>query len=298
MAVMETVDQALIIQFSDMMHERAQQIRSRLRPYVTIKKMTGDVYAYDGIGTVEARELSGRFNLTQFDTIEHFRRKISKRRFVITLPIDKHDVAGMLTDPKGIYAQACVYKMERVFDRVVVDAMFANVLTGRDFENSVTFANDGGRTVDATNGWTYEKFLEIKENFINDDVGNDSPRKMVTGITGDEHTDFMSEAELTSGDFTRQYVVDRGEINRAVGFDVVTFGANANDPIIKVNSTTRDCFAMAEGAICVGMPSEWEISVDKRPDYVQTTQIQIVGTLGAVRTEGKLIQKVQTTASA
>lgn len=293
--VMETVDQHLITQFSDMMHVKAQQIRSRLRPYVTIKKMSGDVFAYDGIGDVEARELSGRFNKTQFDDIEHFRRKIVKRRFTITLPIDKNDVEGRLTDPQGDYASACMKAMERVFDRVCVDALFATVSTGREFETSVTFAADGGRTVDATAGLTYEKLIEIGQNFIDDEVGNDSPVKVVFLGSGDEHTDLMTEVELTSGDYTRQYVVEEGEIQRAMGMDIVKFGANARKPVLAVSGGIRDCAAMAEGALCVGMAREWELSLQPRPDYVDTKQVQITGVMGAVRTEGKLIQKVQTT---
>lgn len=293
--MMETIDQHLITQFSDMMHIKAQQIHSRMRPYVSIKRMTGDIFAYDGLGDVVARELTGRFNLTQFDDIEHFRRKIKKRRFSITLPIDKNDVEGRLLDPQGEYASACIKEMERVFDRVCVDALFATVETGREFETSVTFASDGGRTVNATSGLTYEKLLEIGQNFIDDEVGNDSPIEVVIGISGDEHTDLMGEAELISGDYTRQYVVEKGEVQRAVGMTVVKFGANARTPVLSVSGGTRDCFALATGGLCVGMAREWELSIDKRPDYVDTKQVQITGVLGAVRTEGKLVQKVQTT---
>lgn len=212
--MVQSVDNHLITQFADMMHVKAQQVRARLRPYVTIGKMDGDNHAYDGVGSVEAREVNSRLTKTQFADIEHFRRKVTRRRFEVTLPIDSHDVAGMLLNPQGIYAQACVRAMERVFDRVVCDAMFADVKTGREFDTTVTFANDGGLTVDATSGWTYEKFLEIHQNFIDNEVGNDIPVKLVAGISGDEHTDLMSEAELISGDYSRQFVVDDGTIQK------------------------------------------------------------------------------------
>lgn len=292
---METVDQHLITQFSDMMHVKAQQIRSRFRPHVIIKKMTGDRFAYDGLGDVEARELTGRFSQTQFDDIEHWRRKIAKRRFSVTLPVDKNDLEGRLKDPQGEYATAVTRAMERVFDRVCYDALFADVQTGRDFENTVTFANDGGLTVNATGGLTYPKLLEINQNFMDNEVGNDSPVDIIFGVSGDEHTTMMQISQLTSGDFSRQYVVDKGQITNVLGMQLIKFGASARKPVLTVSGGTRSCFAMATGGLCVGMAREWEITIKDRPDYVDTKQIQITGVLGAVRTEGKLVQKVTTT---
>ena len=49
------IDSALITQFSDMVHVRAQQMRSRLRQHFLVRKMTGDQWAYDGIGIVRWR---------------------------------------------------------------------------------------------------------------------------------------------------------------------------------------------------------------------------------------------------
>lgn len=292
----ESIDNALVIQFSDMVHVQAQQIKARLRPHVSIKQMTGDVFAYDGIGSVEASEVLGRHQPVVFSDIEHKRRKISRRRFQVTLPIDASDVRGMLLNPQSDYAAACVRAMERVFDRIVVEGMFASVYTGRDFGTTVTFAADGGLTVNATAGLTYEKLLEINQNFIDNEVGNDSPENLVMGISGDEHTALMKETELISGDFSRQYVVDKGRIMTAAGLNLVHFAGAVTNPILDVNAGTRDCFAMSTRAMCVGMSKEMSLKVETRSDLIETTQVQIIFDLGAVRTEGILLQKVQTTA--
>ena len=291
----ETMDNLLTTQFSDMLHVKSQQIRARLRPYVTIKQMSGDVYAYDGLGIIEAQEVAGRIQKTVFSDIDHLRRKISRRRFTVTLPIDDMDAAAILVNPEGEYAGATIRAMERVFDRVAVQSMFASVSTGRDFDTTVAYAADGGFTVNATGGTTYETLLAVQQNFIDADVGNDIPEKLVMGISGDEHTDLMSETELTSGDFSRQYVVDQGDIVKACGIDVVKFAANANTPILDVSSGTRDCFVMSSRGICMGLSKDMTIKIQPRPDYVDVKQVQIVGILGAVRTEGVLIQKFQTT---
>lgn len=289
---METISAHAITQFSDMMHVRAQQNRARLRPYVDIMKMDGELFAYDGLGTVEAREIVGtRYAQTVFDDIEHNRRKLSKREFVVTLPIAQSDLENRLTDPQGKYAEACVKAMERVFDRVVYDAMFADVATGRDFATTVTFANDGGRTVASGAAVTLAKLLEAKQNFIDDEVGNDIPVKMTMGITGDEHTTMIQILQLSSRDYTGQFALEKGDITNAVGIDLIKYGASATRPLLAVSGGSRTTFVMSEGAMLVGLAREWKITVKDRPDLVNTSQVQITGVLGSVRKEGKLLQK-------
>lgn len=291
--MVQTIDQALVTEFSGMVHHEAQQMTSKMRPYATIKEMSGDVFAYDGLGRVEAREVQGRVQPATFDDIDHNRRKISRRRFVINLPVDSSDVRGALQDPDGEYAKAVAAGMSRQWDRVMQDAAFADVLTGRDFETSVTFANDGGLTVDATAGLTYEKLLEIGQNFLDNDV--DYEAGAFLQLTGDQHTALMGEAELTSGDFTRDFVVESGRIKRALGMDLIQFAANVTNPIIPVASAERALIAAAKNAFCVGVSKEMSITVKERDDYIETHQVQIVMELGAVRTEGALLQKVRVT---
>lgn len=292
---METVVTHLTTEFSAMMHIKAQQKRSRLREYCIERDLKGDNYAYDGLGQVEARELTGRFNLTQFDDLENWRRQISKRQFSVTLPIDRNDTEGLLTDPQGEYAAACVRALERAYDRVVNDSLFATVLTGRTFATPVTFAADNGLTVNATGGLTLAKLLQIKQNFLDNEVNVDEDVQVIFGITGEEHTTLLQIDQLVSRFYTDQLKLENGRIRTAVGMDIVIFGQNAVTPVLPVSSGTRTCFAFAKGGVAIGLARGWTIHIDRRPDYVEVDQVQITGVLGGVRTEGKLVQQVPTT---
>ncbi len=75
----EQIDNALVIQFSDMVHVAAQQNKARLRPHVQIKQMKGDYFAYDGLGMIEATEILGRHQPVVFSDIDHKRRRSEKR---------------------------------------------------------------------------------------------------------------------------------------------------------------------------------------------------------------------------
>jgi hypothetical protein len=294
--MVETVDQAQIIEFSDKVHHAVQQMQSRMKPYVEMKQLSGDVFAYDGLGEVEAREVNSRNPKADFDDITHNRRKITRRRFVVNLPVDSRDVRGALQNIDSQYHIACAAAAVRRWDKVAIEAAFADVLTGRDFENTTTFAADGGLTVDATAGLTYEKLLEIQENFIDADVGLDQNEKLFLTISGGENTALMGETELTSGDFSRQMAVDKGRIVHAAGMDLIHFAANATTPILEVSGGERFLVAGSTRGLCVGMSKDMSITVTKREDLIETHQIQVVIELGAVRTEGALIQKVRVTA--
>jgi len=291
-----TEDRHLITQFSASIHVKAQQNRSRLRAHSILRPMTGDNFAYDGIGQVEAREVNTRFTETVFDDIERLRRKIKRRRFVVTLPIDASDVRGSLLDPQGHYAEACIKAMERQFDRVGVEAAFADVQTGREFGTTETFAVDGGNTVNATAGLTYEKLLEINKFWTNNEVGIDESVSRVMLLTGTEIEALMQETELTSGDFSRHFVVDKGTMVMANGLVLIPYGADVPNPILSVTGGTRDNVAMTSMALAFGLSKEMTINIQDRSDLVETKQVQIIGELGAVRTEGVQMQKVQTTA--
>ena len=294
--MVDSIDQSLIIEFSDLVHKVAQQKTSRLKPHAQIKQMSGDVFAYDGLGRVEAREVSGRNVAATFDDIQHNRRKMIRKRYVVNLPIDASDVRGALLNPESNYADAIANAAVRQYDRTIYDAAFASVLTGRDFETTVTAATDGVTTVDATGGLTYEKLLEIGENFMNDDVGVESDESIYLTITGAEHTALMKEVELTSSDYNRQYNVEKGKMIEAAGIKLIPFAASVPSPIIPVAGGERKLLAASSRGLCLGISKDMSIKVQERNDLIETTQVQVVFEIGAVRTEGVLVQQVDVTA--
>jgi hypothetical protein len=300
MSVQSTINNAAIIAFSSNIHERAQQKQSRLKPYVELRSMEGKYLAYDGMGTIEVVENNARFAPVVFQDMEFNRRRISRHRFVAAVPIDGQDVEQMLYDPESKLSANMMLAFNRQFDRVIQGAMFSNVYYGENFENVMTAAQDGVITVDATGGYTYEILLQLRQNFIDADVGNDEDVPFVNSITGAEHTALMSELELTSGDYSHEYVCEQGVIKRAAGFDLVKFaknGAGGASPILPVTAGVRTCFSMAKGAICVGLGKDVDLKIQIRPDLHQTTQLVATMSIGAVRTEGVLIQQVNTTYS-
>lgn len=299
--MVQSFDNVLIRQFRDMLHIEAQQAVAKTMPFVEMKPMEGDDLAYDTFSTVRSQEVQGRNQRIEFTDADFDRRKLARRRFIVPVPIDASDVRGMLLDPTGPITQACMKELNRVKDRVVVEAAFADVQTGREFGTTVTFANDGGQTVDATAGFTFERLLEIKDNFTKRNV--DAVRKGIL-FTEQESNQLFRETELTSSDFITQRPIPNGVMNSALGIDMVEFGSapRKDDPILAVASSVRDNVVIAmnrEGrsGICMGLSKDITVRIQERTDLIETTQVVVTMEIGAVRTEGSLIQKVQTTAS-
>lgn len=288
-----TVD---VIEFNAALDVQEQQMTSRLMPYVVRTGLNGDSAAYDGIQEVQSYRANGRNPDISPTSAGFTRRKLSRERVVVTLEVDKRDTRGMLTDPKSSLAEMCIAAVERETDRIIYDAMFATVLTGENFATSVTFASEGMTAIDATAGFTYEALLAIKANFIDYEVGNDGALPVVIGISGDEHTDLMSEVELTSADYSKGFVIEAGVIRRALGMDLVAFGAGVTDPILETNSASeRISFAMAKKGVALGISLERKVEVKDNPLKVETDIINVIKELGAVRTQGKRLQQVRLT---
>lgn len=292
-----TMDVTRVREFSARVHAEAQQMMSRLKGKSDIRYFTGKDMAYDGLGTIEAVAADGRFAKLDFADLEHTRRQILPVRYQCVLPIEGKDQMEALMDIQNNYEKHVAAAMLRQYDRVGINALTADVNTGENFQTVVTAAADGVVTVDASAGLTYDKLLEIDENFINQDLGLDMDMDdKYLAISGKEHTSLMKEERLTSGDYSRDFNVEKGRIQRAAGFELVKYAAGATTPTLVEDglSGLRKCVAWTEGALVYGMHSDFKIEVRKLDEYLDTSVVIIQGRFGAVRTEGARVIQVDT----
>lgn len=292
-----TIEAHYIRQFEDDVHHEMQQSTSRLLPWCEQTTIEGENKAIDSMGEVELSEVTGRHQQINEVVPEHKRRKLQPRRYAAAILVDTNDILSVLMDPDKEYRKALTAAIWRRVDRIITTAAHADVLTGKEFGTTTTFAQDGGKTVDATAGLTYAKMLELIKNFTNNEVGNDGVLDAVLALTGDEEETMMQISELTSGDFSRQFAVDNGKLMAALGMGVVKFGADVQNPILSVTSGTRDNICMQKGGVKFGMKQQVQIEVEKLPERTQTFKIEAILNAGAVRKEGVMVQKFQTTES-
>lgn len=292
----QQIDTALAIQFADQVHVNGQQMKTRLRDRVTVVPMNTADMTVETLDSLEAIEITSRHQKTQGQDIVHGRRRLRMREFRCTIYLDRKDELSVLVQPERNYAASVARAMYRQFDRIVAEAALADVLTGKDMATVVTATADGVATVDATAGSTYDKLLEVGQNFMAREIGTEMEERMTLCVSEEENTDFLQEVKLTSGDYSRAYSQEKGRIVNAAGLELVYFGGRAPNPILAVSAgNVRSCFAFAEGGIQVGLAVDTEIEVAKRYDLNGNKQVQATLMLGAVRKEGARVQRYNTT---
>lgn len=294
----QNIDTALAIQFADQVHDNGQQVRARLRDKVQVVPMMTQDMTVETLDSLEAIEITSRHQRTQGQDIVHGRRRMRLREFRCTIYLDQKDEVSVIVDAQRNYAAAVSKAIYRKFDRLVLEAALASVYTGRDMTTLVTATSDGVQQVDATSGATYEKLLEVMRRFNKYEIGTEVEEDIFLAISNDEMEDFMQETELTSGDFTRQFAVEKGKLVTAAGINLVQYGSAVTNPQLAVASSVRSCVAFVRDAIKVGMAKDAQIRVDERPDMNYTKQVQACMMMAAVRKEGARVQEFRTTVTA
>lgn len=292
----QQIDTALAIQFADQVHVNGQQMKTRLRDRVNVVPMNTADMTVETLDALEAIEITSRHQKTQGQDIVHGRRRLRMREFRCTIYLDRKDEISVLVQPERNYAASVARAVYRQFDRIVADAALADVFTGKDMTTLVTATNDGVRTIDATAGSTYDRLLDIQQNFMSAEIGTDMEEQLTLCASEEEHTDFLQDVKLTSGDYSRDYNSEKGRIIQAAGIDLKFFGGRVSAPILAVSAgNVRSCFAFAENGIQVGLAVDTEVEVAKRYDLNGAKQVQATLMLGAVRKEGARVQRFNTT---
>lgn len=294
----DTVSNFYVEMYKENVRLTASQTRSRLESICEIiPNEQAERGYYDTLGIASSRKITQRFAQVQFQSLAHGRRKVFKEEYSIEIPVAERDIESILADPKSKYIQRGVEEMNRRKDRVILAAALAPVYTGDAGQTLLTAAADGVLTVNATAGLTYAKIQEANTNFIDNEVGNETPVRKILPIAGDEHQAIMNITNFISGDFTRNKPVDDGYVDQVSGIDLIKFGANANNsnPIIPVVGGVRNSAVIAQGGVGLWVSRDISVEVEKRTDLIKTWQIIITMVLGAVRTEGVYVQAFNTT---
>lgn len=300
-----SLDQGQLQIFNDNFYALASQEQSMLEGsgIIVPVQVVGKKYNMTRIGKLELAEVTTRNPLKQRSDYSLDNRQMAFRRFTRTITLDgKYDRSELIADPTSILVRRLVEAKNRVVDRVIASSALASVSTGSMDAalTSTSFSSDGGLTVTATAGLTYEKTLEITKNFINNDIPKDQVSRAIFAISGTEEEALKQEVEFISADFTSQRPVDSGRIERVGQYNLAVFGGSEtgvltySNPVLAESGTTRSCIVFCPESIALGMQVD-SLKIEDANEYADSTDITIVFRIGAMRIEGSRIQKVTTT---
>jgi hypothetical protein len=292
-----------ITAFDTVVQHEFQQMTSKLYPYVKQTTLNANQMTIDGMGSVEMKEAQARYAPIVFDQVDHTRRGVNRIEYAVDLPIDAKDARAILENQAVEYAKVIVAAAQRQIDRIISGAFFADITlwtTNSDgvsvpFATPLTFANDGGETIDAKAGLTYPILVKDKRIFVNNDVDLDNNTFVFAG-TGDEMDALMNEDKFINSFYTKQTVVDNGNITQASGYKTLFFSSGASKPVIGLDSSGfRECATFIAQGITLAVNKEVTITLKDRADLRNVQQVSAILSMGAVRNKAGVVHKIQTT---
>lgn len=283
-----------------------QQKETRLFGGFAEVTVEGKQMYIDGIAPVGYR-IDNSYNASsQGVAANFFRRKLTTDRMIIEIDYDAHWFRKTTSsNPSALITPEMMAASFRFLDKVGIDASVASVYYGEKGDTELTFANDGGLTLDATGGLTIDLLRKINHRFTGTEVVSPNGMNDVKFVvTEDEQYDMGGITQLTSWQFQAVYPSNAsGKPNesgfgRQLGMQNVTFGAqSATGKMLNEAAAVRDCLALANNAMIYGMASDgisFEI-IELKETKISTVRLRLVLTAGAVRTNGSNVIKFQTT---
>lgn len=300
-----SIDQAALQNFQDSFLELAQQTKSKLvvSKAVMFLSSKGKTNNLARIGRIELTEVNTRNPDKEYGDYALDNRQMTKRRFTKTITIDaKYDINELIKDPTSDILKQLNNGKERVTDRIAAAAAVGNVLVGAPdvAPTSITAAQDGVITVDATAGLTYDKITEVTENFINNDLDYSAFEGTTICVTGTENTDLMGEDEFINSLYVTGKPVEKGIMENTGTFRIAMFagsktgGIQVINPILPEGVTTRQCLALAPESIAMSLELAL-LDVQRSTAKVNSWDITIDFWINAMRTEGARVQIINTT---
>lgn len=300
-----SIDQAAKMTFEQTFWKLAQQTQSKLANSKAIKYLpsNGKTHNLSRMGGLELTEVSGRNPDKVYSDYGLDNRMLTKRRFTVTVQIDKKDdINELLKDPTSDIMTELLAAKNRVTDRVIAAAASGDVLCGRPDRapTVLTAANDGVVTIDATGGLNYNTVTQITQKFIN----NNLEMSLIEGaqflITGKENTELMNEDKFINNDYISAKPVESGSPLKTSIYQTVLFagseagGITVPTPILQETATERTCLVLAPQSVALAMELGG-FDIDKAPNKVNSLDLTIDLWINAMRTEGARVIAVKTT---
>lgn len=287
-----------------MMLLQAQGVK--LRPYVTLGSYVGQAASpVEQIGQVAATRITERDGDTHYTSPDESRRWVFPVDYDIAQLISRQDRLRLLIDPTSAYTQNTVLALRRAEDQEILNAFYANALTGVNYgtntqynPNGVTTASPPGYQVAVgfgavgSVGMTVAKLKEARRSLRRSHVDLESAR-VCCAITSSEESQLLAEIQVVHADYNGgKPVLDDGKLTRYLGIDFVhmEFADAAAYPYAAANMQSTDgtinyCPLWVENGMHLGTWNDVETSVDVLPTKRYATQVYGKATIGATRIE-------------
>jgi len=291
----DSITVAHIKAYTDLVLLRAQQMDSRVRPWVKLKdNVRGESVSFDRLGTIEMQGKASRHAPTPNADPNHERRWATMATWHTAVLLDADDVQASLTDPTSDYVRLVSAALGRKYDERILSAALGTSATGVTGAGSETWPVTDRKSVShqiaaGGTGFTVAKWRQGVR--ILDVLQAESDRVLVLDAYAKE--DLLETTEVTSSDYNTVKALVNGEVNSFLGCEVVLVDSD----LMTTSGTTYSAVLMVRGAVGLGIGIDKKIRIDERPDLSYANQVYAEMMTGAVRRDGERIVEIQYVAS-
>lgn len=282
-----------VVQFGTNIQASLQQKDSRLGGKTQEGSHQGEkAQVVDFVGPLEMDEIVGR-NEPKTD-----KNAAVDRRWVVPTPFDLNQIIGdidqaqMLADPKNPRVMAAVMAAKRRKDKTIMNAFFADSITGKDATSTTSFpaANQiaVGYGASGNVGMSIAKLVEAKRLLMSYDNDMES-EEFYCAITADEHADLLNETKVISLDFNDRPVLKDGKITEVLGIKLIHTQLVLNDA-----SNYHRCPVWAKSGMYFGNWIDMKTSISQRYDLKdEPWQAYLKLMMGATRLEENKVIEIK-----
>lgn len=297
------IDSAKLLLFEKNFERILNQKDSKLLNTPAIKHI--DIKGISNISRIDGNDLTevtGRNPQKQYANMLNDNRKTVSRRFTNTYLVDDYDrVVQLITDPTSDLFQNLIEAKNRKTDECVAAAAIASVTVGHpDSAGTVlTAQQDGVVTIAGTTTFDYATVIspaitQFKNNYVDTTAG------CTLLISANEEQALRDDDKYMNALYSSQNTVDRGTIQNASGFNVITFAGSVNggttiaNPVLDETSGVRSNLLLAPNAIAFAT-QVGRLDCVRSASHVNSWEITIDFWVKAVRTQGAKVQILTST---
>lgn len=293
----ENVPQHYVQQFARNLMLLLQQKQSRLRQSVTSNSsyVGKQVSPVDQVGSVEMQEVTDRFAPIGRVDLPLARRWLVPLDADLPILVDSFDKLRLLMDPTSTYVQAAHAAAERKFDDRIINAFFADALTGETGSTTVSWSSFPGQVVavnhgaSGNTGLTTTKLKRARKILRANEALDDESELINIAITAEQEEDLLHEAEVISLDFNSRPVLADGKLDTWLGFK---FHHTERLPVD--NNGYRRVPVWMKSGMHLGIWRDVITDVDRRKDLRgHPWQIYVYVTANATRLEEERIVEIK-----
>lgn len=269
---MAELSEVFVKQYGSNVYQMAQQRGSKLRNFVTLEHMKGEIAFFDRVQPTSSVRRTSRYADSPMIETKFDRRALHATEYEWGDMVDWGDDLNLFIDPTSSITQAGASGLGRTIDDIIIaDGFEGDAYEGKNGTVAVPFPETqiipitAGGTGEQNTGMSLEKLRLAKSLFGKADIDLDDPaNKLYMAISQEQEDDLLRTTEVTSADYAAVKALVNGTINSFMGFEFIRTQRLTRTAVD--SGFSRNCVAWCKSGIKLALPQDITMKVTERAD--------------------------------